>query len=146
MEKKNYHYIATYIYCDLDCSLAAYDIYSMQSGKTIYREIEKESINSFLEGKNNIIKLLESGSILQISHSDKGAKIQIGNLLKKPYSNVEKFNKYGEVIDDNVSVTLEKLDKEMGNVVYSNKSGYQKTIGGLYEQRFNIGNFSRRNG
>ncbi len=145
MEKKE-NYVATYIVCNHNDELEAYDVYKKEYGNCILKETKKESIEIFLDHKPNIIDLLEQGNLMQISSCYLGVKIQLGMLSKKFKTDMPIFKTFFEEIGDDVFKILEKLDNRIGSVVYSNKLSYQKVIGGNYGQRFNISNISRRNG
>lgn len=145
MEKKN-NYVATYILCNHIGELEAYDVYKKENSNCSIVRTSKDSIEIFFNKKDNVVKLLQEGNIMQISSCYSGIKIQIGILSKEFHTNMPIFKKIYEETGDNVFITLEKLDNRIGNMVYSNKLSYQKEIGGIYEQRFNISNFSRRNG
>lgn len=142
---ENCKYLATYIVCDSNEKLNAYEVYKKGNG-CFFSKTETSNVYALLKGKSNIIELLKMGSILQIYTNDFGINMQIGTLQEEAYTNIPIFNKLGEIEGDNIYKVIERLDNKMGDMVYSNKSNYQKVYGGLYGKRFNFGSFSSRNG
>lgn len=132
MEKKC-NYVATYIICNHKDELEAYDVYKKEYGNCVLQKTKKESIEMFLSDKPNIVNLLEQGNMMQISSCYFGVRIQVGMLSKKFQTDMPIFKIVFEEVGDNIFKTLQKLDNRIGSMVYSNKLGYQKTIGGIYE-------------
>ena len=132
---EEYFYLCTYISCNIhDKKMQATDMYISNFNNVYYTEYDEKIINNYIGDKENIFKLLQKGSIIQITNDNYEYTAIIGNIT---YEGKRLEKNVLDVIDFetglNLHTILYNIDNRISNNTKIKNKLYKKKLGGIYE-------------